>query len=402
MKNAITILAAALVFLNACAAPRPAPVKCDTRHFTATKSDPTLVSQSADTPLAPVMTRGSAFETGTMRQILQQPETQRAGPIEIELLALSAGGQFGAFGAGFLRGWSENRTTPRPEFELVTGVSAGAIIAPVVFAGSAFDPALDGYRGLSERDVFRSRPFFALPTAPSAAAVEPLERFISDRLTDDLIAEIAARHTDGNGLFILATDLDGTEAVIFDLGQLAALDQPVAEKRACLTEAMLASSAIPGLFPPRNIDGALLGDGGLRDQIFLSSVETVREDLARASGRDVRVSATLIVNGALRPPGVRADDGLLGYARRGALILADEVLRTSIEDVVRFAQGRPNWTIRGVIADTDLSKCGDVLASGTFDPCVTEALFDDGRQKGATTPVPWLAPEALLELAGAL
>lgn len=348
------------------------------------------------------MTRGSEFERGTMLDLLEQPATQGPGPIEIELLALSAGGQFGAFGAGFLRGWSENRVTPRPDFDLITGVSAGAIIAPVAFAGSEFDTALDGYRGLSEKDVFRSRPFFALPSAPSVASVEPLENFIAERLTDNLIAEIEDRHNAGRGLFVLATDFDSTEAVIFDLGQMAAFDLPFEKKRACMTEAMLASAAIPGLFPPRQIDNTLLADGGLRDQVFLSSVETVRENLARASGRDVRVSATLIVNGAVRPPDVAADDSILGYARRGALILADEVLRKSIEDVVRFAEAQPGWSIRGVIADTDLSACGSELASGTFDPCVTTTLFDDGRKTGAATPLPWLDPDALLALAGAL
>lgn len=398
MKNALTLLVAAHVFLNACAVPRPASLQCDAGHSAVTKLDP-LSETESDTS---VMNRKSDFEFGNMREILEQPAAQGPGPIEIELLALSAGGQFGAFGAGFLRGWSENRDTPRPDFDLITGVSAGAIIAPVAFAGSEFDGALDGYRGLSEKDVFRARPFFALPSAPSAAAVEPLELFIETRLTEGLIAEIADRHAIGRGLFILATDLDSTEAVVFDLGEMAAMDRPVEEKRACMTEAMLASSAIPGLFPPRHIDGTLLGDGGLRDQVFLSSVERVRNDLARASGREVRVSATLIVNGAVRPPGDAADDGVLGYARRGALILADEVLRKSIVDVVRFATTQPNWTIRGVIADTDLSNCGSVLASGTFDPCVTETLFDDGLKKGGTSPLPWLEPDALLDLAAAL
>lgn len=386
------------MFLSACAAPRPPSVQCGGGQFAATKFDPL---RKADQTVS-AATRGSDFRRETMLDLLEQPAAQTPGPIVIELLALSAGGQFGAFGAGFLRGWSENKNSPRPDFDLITGVSAGALIAPVAFAGSEFDTALDGYRGLSEEDVFRSRPFIALPSAPSAASVEPLERFVEERLTDDMIAEIEDRHDAGRGLFILATDLDSTEAVIFDLGQMAALDQPVETKRACMTEAMLASAAIPGLFPPRHIDGILLADGGLRDQVFLSSVETVRQNLARASGREVRVSATLIVNGAVRAPNFAASDSLLGYARRGALILADEVLRKSIEDVVRFSTSQSNWSIRGVIADTDLAACGGELASGTFDPCVTETLFDDGRKTGASSPLPWLDPDALLELAGAL
>jgi hypothetical protein len=53
---------------------------------------------------------------------------------ELELLSLSGGGENGAFGAGLLCGWSAQGT--RPVFELVTGVSTGALIAPFAFLGS--------------------------------------------------------------------------------------------------------------------------------------------------------------------------------------------------------------------------------------------------------------------------
>jgi predicted acylesterase/phospholipase RssA len=49
------------------------------------------------------------------------------------LLAISGGAEDGAFGAGLLVGWSDAGT--RPTFDLVTGVSSGALIAPFAFLG---------------------------------------------------------------------------------------------------------------------------------------------------------------------------------------------------------------------------------------------------------------------------
>lgn len=337
-----------------------------------------------------------------MQDVIAKAVASRSGPIQIDVLALSAGGQFGAFGAGFLRGWSQNKMTPRPDFDLVTGVSAGAMIAPVIFAGPRFDAALDGYRGLSEQDVFQRRSLWALPSASSLATTGPLERFLDTRLSDTMIGEIGRRHEAGQSLLILATDLDSTEAIVFDLGEMAASNRDVTEKRDCMKEAMLGSSAIPGLFPPRHIDGSLFADGGLRDQIFLRALEEERSDAARSTGRNISVSVTLVVNGALRALDEPVEEGLLAYALRGTIVLADEVLRDSIEDVVRYATSQPNWRIRGIVADTDLEGCDNETASGTFDACVTERLFDDGRAKGTMSPLPWLGPQALLARARAL
>jgi predicted acylesterase/phospholipase RssA len=57
-------------------------------------------------------------------------------------LALSGGGANGAFGAGFLKGWTD--TGQRPVFKIVTGVSTGAMLAPFAFLGSAITAACSG------------------------------------------------------------------------------------------------------------------------------------------------------------------------------------------------------------------------------------------------------------------
>ncbi len=60
---------------------------------------------------------------------------------EKTMFALSGGSDNGAYGAGILKGWSQAGT--RPEFSIVTGVSTGALIAPLAFLGSDQDATLE-------------------------------------------------------------------------------------------------------------------------------------------------------------------------------------------------------------------------------------------------------------------
>ncbi|WP_342077664.1 patatin-like phospholipase family protein [Yoonia sp. SS1-5] len=358
---------------------------------------------------APVLVGQSAAEMATVDMAttaMQQAVSQSsAGPVTVHVLSLSSGGQYGAFGAGFLRGWSENPVTPRPDFDLVTGVSTGGLLAPVAFAGAAFDPILDTYRGIAQADVYRNYPPLTIPFRPSVASTAPLQRLINNQLSDELIDTIAARHTnEGAQLLVSAANLDTTENRIFNLTDVASSPTSAAMRRNCLTEVLLASAAVPGLFAPRQIGGELYADGGLRDHVFFRAVESARAQVARDTGRDLRVEASVIVNGALRRPGSPAPDTLTGYFARSAEILADEVLRDSIAETVAFAQGRPHWRIKGVFAEVDLTAagCAASQASGTIDPCVTTALFDAGRTLAATAPINWKSAQDLRQKAGEL
>ncbi len=390
------ILIALSLLLAGCTVPRPTAVVCEAPPDGVFGFAPLAVTQSTSETAA----AASMFEA--MEQAVR---TKPAGPVTVHVLSLSSGGQYGAFGAGFLRGWSENPATPRPSFDLVTGVSTGALLAPVAFAGSEFDPILDKYRGLAEADVYKPYPPFTIPFRPSVASTEPLNRLLNRQLSDALITRIGQRfENEGAQLLVSAANLDTTENRVFNLGQAAARDVPFAQRRDCLVEPMLASAAVPGLFPPRNIDGELYADGGLRDHVFFRAVESVRSQLALETGRDLRIEATIIVNGALSPPGTPADDSITGYFTRSAEILADEVLRDSIAEAVTFAENRPGWRIKGVFTEVDLvaAGCDAGQASGTVDPCVTTALFDAGRALGSTVPIDWKDATELRAKANAL
>src|SRR4029453_10113168 len=72
------------------------------------------------------------------------------------MLAVSGGGDNGAYGAGFLNGWTGSGT--RPEFKIVTGISTGALIAPFAFLGPKYDYVLERvYTSTAQKDIFKKR-----------------------------------------------------------------------------------------------------------------------------------------------------------------------------------------------------------------------------------------------------
>lgn len=396
--KAVTILPL-IVALSGCGAVmRPPSLTCgfdvDTVPTVAqSAAGPTGLTQPEDARPRGDGATMTARVAETLRSAVAAIPRNRAA--EVDVLTLSSGGQFGAFGAGFLRGWAENAATPLPEFQLVTGVSAGAFLAPVAFAGREFAPLLDAQDGLDEAQVFIRNIPGVLFGRPSIASPAPLERVLKGQLTAPLIDRIAARHDDNATLLIAAVDLDTTRLDEFDLGDLAASDLPLAQKRDCLAEAMLASAAIPGLFPPRSIDGGLYADGGLRDHVFLRSIEDARRMVEEEQDRDLRINATIIVNGALDVPEGPVEDRLISYLGRSIATLTDELLRDSIVEAIEFAEGRRDWTVRGMVADVDLSACPDEALFGTFDQCVTSTLFRQGRRLGGATPIDWLSADEL-------
>src|SRR5262245_41017214 len=85
-------------------------------------------------PMQADLERANRFLTNT---VMPAAKSDRA----LTLLVLSGGGADGAFGAGLLRGWSE--AGDRPDFDVVTGISTGALIGPYAFLGKAWDEKLE-------------------------------------------------------------------------------------------------------------------------------------------------------------------------------------------------------------------------------------------------------------------
>ena len=195
-------------------------------------------------------------------------------PPVLDLLIISGGGDWGAFGAGFLKGWQKvpaRHPLAKPEFDAVTGVSTGTLIAPFAFVGDA--PAIDQIVNLyrnPEADWVKQRGIlYFLPGNMSFAEVPGLERAMRTHLSVDMIRRIAKAGADGRILVVTATNLDHAVSRVFDLVEEArhAVDSGRHDR---IHNIVLASAGIPGAFPFRVIDQALYVDGGVTGNIFYS------------------------------------------------------------------------------------------------------------------------------------
>lgn len=164
----------------------------------------------------------------------------------LDILALSGGGAGGSFGAGALVGFSQNGK--RPQFDIVTGVSAGALIAPFAFLGSAWDARLaDNFSG-RHSDNFLVLRGLGILLRPSVYQNKTLVDFVDQFVTSDMINEIAAHAMSNRLLLVATTDLDKEETVIWDMGKIAAHGGEAA--RILFRDVLVASASIPGVFPP--------------------------------------------------------------------------------------------------------------------------------------------------------
>jgi hypothetical protein len=193
-------------------------------------------------------------------------------PPVIDILIVSGGGDWGAFGAGFLKGWqkiSAGHPLAKPEFDAVTGVSTGTLIAPFAFLGDeqSIDQIVNLYRN-PEADWVRQRGYlYFLPDNISFAEVPGLEREMRKNITVDMLRRIAKAGADGRVLAVNTTDLDTGTSRVFDLvaeAQRAANTGEVDR----VHNIMLASAGIPGAFPFRIIDDELYVDGGVTGNII--------------------------------------------------------------------------------------------------------------------------------------
>lgn len=222
------------------------------------------------------------------------------------LLAVSGGGDKGAFGAGLLCGWTDAGN--RPVFKGVTGISTGALIAPFAFLGGDYDHVLRTvYTSLEPQDIAKHRQVWAAITNDAMADNRPLWGQISRYADEALLKRVAEEHAKGRILLVGTTDLDARQPVIWNMGKIAASGAPRALE--LFRNILLASAAIPGAFPPTMIEVEVDGqkyeemhvDGGASAQVFVYPPRM--RAVAAEMGQQMQRSFTLYVirNSALQP-----------------------------------------------------------------------------------------------------
>lgn len=296
----------------------------------------------------------------------------------VAFLAVSGGGDDGAFGAGLLVGWT--RAGDRPEFKLVTGISTGALTAPFAFLGPDYDDELkEVYTTITSADIFTQRGIFAALFNDGMADTTPLHATVARYLTMDFMAAIAKEYAKGRFLLIASTDLDARRPVIWNIGEIATVGTP--EALDLIRTILVASAAIPGAFPPVMIDVEVNGkhyqemhvDGGAMAQAFLYPPQFDLAALSEQLGVTRERSAYIIRNARLDPEWASVERQTMGIASRA---ISSLIHTQGIGDLYRMyletQRDGVAYNLAYIGADFDAPKLAE------FDPKFMGALFNYG------------------------
>jgi hypothetical protein len=311
------------------------------------------------------------------------------GVVHYPHLALSGGGANGAFGAGFLEGWTE--TGRRPVFKIVTGVSTGALMAPFAFLGPTYDESLrEFYTTTATRDIFAlGAVLFRLLRGDSLADTGPLASLIARHVDDALLGHIAAAHRTGRRLYAGTVDLDAQQFVVWNMGAIAASDRPDALE--LFRQVLLASASIPIAFPPVFFDVEADGqhfdemhvDGAVAARVFLNAGvfrwSFVRERAKLGPGRE---DVYVIHNGQLRGDPSPTRRSLGGIAAR---VLEASGRSAVVGDLFRiYAMSlREQSGFQWVTIPQGVNLSGDEV----FDPTTMRELHRVGYEQARAGPL---------------
>lgn len=239
----------------------------------------------------------------------------------LNILCLSGGGSGGAFTVGVLSAWSDKQT--RPVFDVVTGVSTGALIAPYAFLGSTYDTELSElYTGGQAKELIDARWMGTGLLGTSILKGERLRQMISKYITNGVLQQIAAEHRRGRRLFVLTTNLDSQRGVVWNMGAIASSGQP--EALTLFRDVLIASASIPGVFPAVTIKAKsgskqieeLHSDGGASTQ-FLGLPEAVLASPIKSNfPTKQRLNIYVVVNNALIPEFATTNNSTISVAGR--------------------------------------------------------------------------------------
>lgn len=309
---------------------------------------------------------------------------------DFNILVLSGGGADGAYGAGLLKGWTAHGD--RPVFDIVTGVSTGALIAPLAFLGSKYDAQLEEfYTTITTEDVVSPAIFSAIFGGGSSVAdSEPLMEILRGIVDEDLVAEIAAEHLKGRRLLIATTHLDSQRPVIWDIGGIAISGNPAAPE--LIRSIMLASASIPAAFPPVLIDVEIDGvpyqelhvDGGVTLSLFAYPPSVDVGELVRRIGiPPERRNLYIVRNAKLQPEYGPPELGLLPIAARSVSTLIKSQTIGNILTAEQTAE-RDGFNIHLAFVPDAFDEPAEEL----FDPVYMRKLFDRGYND-AVNGYPW-------------
>jgi len=280
-----------------------------------------------------------------------------------------------------LVGWTAKGN--RPRFEVVTGISTGSLSAPFAFLGPAYDAQLTKiYTDIDTKDVLTKKGPLQGLFGQSMADNAPLKKLVAHYVTPQLLDDVAAERAKGRRLFVGTTNIDAQRPVVWDMTAIAASDNP--EKLRLFRDVLVASAAIPGVFPPEMIkvtaEGQLFEemhvDGGTATQVFLMPTGNSLRDVDKALGHSRTRSVYIIRNGTFAPKYKKTEASTLAIAARSIDTL---ILNQGIGDIYRmYAQSqrdRTDFNVASIPPDFNVPN------KSPFDPVYMRALYQEGYKE---------------------
>ena len=332
----------------------------------------------------------SSFRATAAETISRLNELADGGPIDV--LALSGGGAGGAFGAGAIVGLTQSGT--RPEFEIVTGVSTGALIAPFAFLGPDWDDALEAAYtgGASER--LTARPGLGTFFRVSLFQGVVLRSLVEEFVTDELFVAVGAEARKGRLLQVATTNLDTEETVIWDMGAIAMKGGDAAKR--LFVDILIASSSVPGAYPPIMINvenddrqfEEMHVDGGVTVPFFIAphSAFVSGEYLVGIENANVYV----VINAPLTTTPRATPINTTSISLRGFSVALSYLTRTELILTASFAQ--QNSLNLSFTSIPPAYKFAGVFA---FEAPEMRKLFDYAQSCAAAGQL-WLTPEHMI------
>ncbi len=295
----------------------------------------------------------------------------------LNILSISGGGQNGAFGAGFLIGWRESGR--RPEFDIVGGVSTGALLATHAFLGTPADDLKleEMYTQVTKDNIYEDRGFFSLLSgSDSLRDTAPLRALLVKYITAETLKRVVEAYDENRLLFVGTTNIDYGQTWVWNMSLIAkAGDLELYRK------VLLASASFPIIFPPVEIDGHLFVDGAARSNVVVPGMGGTQKPNPPLYGPG---NLYLIDNGRITQPPEALRRALGNVAATTISVMMEQSMQTAL---IRSYFGAKvlGYSYKMVGIPDDVKIGNDVLA---FDPTQMRAAFDSGRAL-AIQPDPW-------------
>jgi Patatin-like phospholipase len=310
--------------------------------------------------------------------------TLEKGRPVVEYLALSGGADDGAFGAGLLVGWSKRGD--RPRFEVVTGVSAGALIAPYAFLGPGYDGLLtELWTNFDSSSVATPQLLAGLLGAEAIADSRPLRELIARHVDRKMLGRIAQEYRNGRLLMIGTTNLDAQRPVIWNMGAIAEAADRDPQAARLFRDVLLASASLPGIFPPVHIKVRAGGrlfeemhvDGGPTRQVFLAPAQFSLRTFDSLYPQPPIRRVYVVRNGKLAPVYEAVQPNTLAISARALFTVTKNQSMGDINLIYALTE-RDGAEFRLVSIPASFT----MQSAKPFDPAYMKALFEVGFKLG--------------------